>query len=87
MKSNQAILDELGKIIVNEIIDRNYCGIEKVIFKGTLRGHRALAPGSSLDLRTYEVLKPLPAKSGKVAPWFDEVVEEPNINLQSQFKI
>ena len=40
---------------------------------GTPRVQRALAPGSSLDLRTYEVLKSLPAKSGEVAPWFDEV--------------
>ena len=40
---------------------------------GTSRGQRALAPGSSLDLHSYEVLKSLPVKSGEVAPWFDEV--------------
>jgi chorismate mutase len=40
---------------------------------GTSWGERALAPGSSLDLHTYEVLKPLPAKYGEVAAWFDEI--------------
>jgi len=35
MKSNQEILDKLGELIVKNIIDHNYKGVEKIIFKGT----------------------------------------------------
>lgn len=35
MKSNQEILDELGQIIVTNVIDNNYVGIEKIVYKGT----------------------------------------------------
>jgi hypothetical protein len=39
---------------------------------GTGRGMRALRPGSSTDLTTYEVTRRLPAETGVVAPWFGE---------------
>lgn len=41
MKLNQEILDELGKIVVNDIVDRNYKTIEKIIFKGTPNPNKA----------------------------------------------
>ena len=34
MKTNQEILDNYGKIVVNEVIDRHYKGISKAIFQG-----------------------------------------------------
>ncbi len=33
MKSNKEILDELGRIVVSDIVDRNYKAIDKIIFK------------------------------------------------------
>ena len=40
---------------------------------GTPRGQRALAPGTTEELSSYRVIQPIPAKSGEVAPWFDEI--------------
>ncbi|MBF7091004.1 hypothetical protein IUY40_05580 [Flavobacterium sp. ALJ2] len=34
MKTNQEILDNYGKLVVNEIIDRQYKGVSKAIFQG-----------------------------------------------------
>jgi hypothetical protein len=34
MKSNQEILDEFGKLVVNSILDRYYLGIKKTIEQG-----------------------------------------------------
>ncbi|WP_173968468.1 hypothetical protein [Flavobacterium collinsii] len=34
MKTNQEILDNYGKLVVNQIIDRQYKGISKAIFQG-----------------------------------------------------
>ena len=40
---------------------------------GTSNSQRYLKPSSSLKpLIKYEVIKPLPAMSGKMAPWFGE---------------
>ena len=36
MKSNQEILDEFGKIVVEDIVDRYYTSTEKMIYKGTV---------------------------------------------------
>lgn len=35
MKSNEEILNDLGKLIVNNIVDLNYEAIQKIIFDGT----------------------------------------------------
>lgn len=34
MKTNNEILDEFGKLVVNEVVDRIYRGIEEEIFTG-----------------------------------------------------
>lgn len=39
---------------------------------GTPRGMRALRPGTSPDLSSYEVARRLPAETGVVAPAFGE---------------
>ena len=35
MKSNEEILNDLGKLIVNNVVDLNYETIQKIIFDGT----------------------------------------------------
>lgn len=41
MKTSQEILDEFGQIIVNTIVDRNYKGIERIVFKGSPNPRKA----------------------------------------------
>jgi len=48
---------------------------------GTPYDCRSLAPGTETKpYNVYEVVKPVEALSGKIAPWFDKPVEEYNMN-------